>query len=222
MSIARLIPGLGSLAVTEVPNGQDNGDLKWALDAVKAKLGRIRLRDAYYNGDHRLAYVTKDWRNEFGKMLKAFNANYCPRVVDTLADRLRLAGVDATRGDTPWQEGNDALGVVWQRNRMDRRAGSIHTGALTHGELYVTVWPHPVTEEITYYPARGDRMAIRYQTDNPDDLALAAKVWMENKQARITLYYPTHVERWATKDASLYNGLPAGPGAFEPYGEDWL
>ncbi len=61
-----------------VRDGRTNGDLKWALDQVKSKVNTVHVRDAYYNGDHNLAFVTKEWQSEFGKMLKSFNANYCP------------------------------------------------------------------------------------------------------------------------------------------------
>ncbi len=63
-----------------------------------------------------------------------------------LADRLRLAGVGITRGDAPDENMTDIFAKVWTRNRMDRKAGQVHTSMLKHGECYVTAWPNPNTE----------------------------------------------------------------------------
>ena len=220
MSIARLIPGLALPVVNTVPTAKENGDLKWALAVIRAKTPVVRIREAYYNGDHRLAYATKEWRSEFGKMLKAFNANYCPAVVDVLADRLRLVNVDVLRNDEAWDEGAKALNEVWQANNMDRRAGSIHTAMLKHGETYLTVWPNTTTEEVTYYLTQADRMAVRMSLDEPDRVEFAAKIWLENKRVRATLYYDDHIERWATPEVSTYNGLPPSANPFEPLDDD--
>jgi hypothetical protein len=224
VTIARLAPALPQVPgpiVERVPDGKANGDLKWALDEIKAKINLIRLRDNYYNGDHRLAYATKEWQTEFGKMLRAFNANYCPAVVDAVADRMRLIGVDISRGDNRDEAMVDRLERVWTANRMDRRSGQVHTAMLKHGEVYVTVWPHPRTEEVTYWVGRGDRIAVRYSTEDPDQIEMAAKIWIEGKRIRATLYYADHIERWATPEKSIYNGLPPSANPFEPLDEDW-
>ncbi len=224
MSIARLAPALSGIIgplVEPVRDGRTSGDLKWALDAIKTKINTVRTRDAYYNGDHNLAFVTKEWQSEFGKMLKSFNANYCPAVVDALADRLRLAGVNITRADTPDESMKATFGKVWTRNRMDRKAGQVHTSMLKHGECYVTAWPNPNTDEVTFFIGRGDRIAVRYSVEDPDEIVFAGKVWMEGKRSRATLYYPDHIERWATNESSVYAGLPHSVTAYEPFGEDW-
>ena len=228
MSIARLLPGVPMLrdmlnrVVVPEPleaSGREDGDIAWALARIKPRIEDVALLDGYYNGDHRIAFTaTEKWRTQFGKLIKSLNSNYCPAVIDAMVDRLRLADLTILDNGNPDEALTDALGATFAENRFDRRAGMMHALAARHGEAFLLVWPHPDTDRPAYYPHDAAHMVCRYDVERPLEIEVAAKVWMEGRRARITLYYRDRVERWATR--STYTGLPVNEKGFTPYSED--
>lgn len=222
MTIARLLGGLaGASYLTPVPEPQafDDGDLGRVVARVADRISDVYLLDSYYRGDHRIGFATRHWRTEFGRLVKALNANYCPRVVDSMTDRLRLASIDIFRNGNPDPDANQIIIDAFRDNRFDRRAGMMHALAARHGEAYLLVWPHPDTGRPAYYPHTADRMVVEWDESRPGELVWAAKVWMEGRRCRVTIYYPEHVERWVTRSAA-YNGIPTSAKGFIPYDED--
>jgi hypothetical protein len=228
VSIARLLPGVPILrdmldrviapTVLE-PIGQDQGDLEWALARIKPRIEDVALLDGYYNGDHRIGFTaTEKWRTQFGKLIKSLNANYCPAVVDAMVDRLRLANLSILADGDPDEELTDALSQTFRENRFDRRAGMMHALAARHGEAFLLIWPHPDTDRPAYYPHDAAHMVARYDPERPLEIDVAAKVWMDGRRCRVTLYYRDRIERWATK--SNYSGIPVNAKGFTLYDED--
>lgn len=223
MSLARLRDAIALPIVAQpvLPTADLNGDLAWAIKAIKDKINDVYLAERYYTGDHRIGFATEKWRTEFGKIVKSLNANYCPAVVDALTDRLRLGAIIANGASGEKDDGaTDAISAAFNRNRFDRRAGAVHAMAAKHGEAYILVWPHPDTAKATFYVHPADRVAIRYDESRPGTILVAAKVWMEGKRCRATLYYPDRVERWATAETSTYSGIPNSAKAFVPFSDE--
>lgn len=196
-----------------------------ALKQIRARLPLYQERRHYYDGDHRLSFATDKFRTAFGSLFRAFALNLCPAVVDSLADRLAIVGVDAeddsaegTAATLAWQ--------TWQANRMARRSGEIHQEAALAGDAYAIVWPDTQGEP-RIYPEVANTCTVHYADDprdGQDAIDWAAKCWrLDDGRYRLTMYYPDRVEKYATKGTKL-DGIPERAGSFLPLvieGEPW-
>jgi len=110
----------------------------WRDTLLKALAGRqsaIRQADAYYRGEHNMAFSTAQYREVFGTLFSHFADNWCDLVVDASAERLRVEGFRF--GEDP--NADEAAWEIWQRNKMDAEADMAHTDAIKLGCTYVLV-----------------------------------------------------------------------------------
>jgi hypothetical protein len=144
------------------------------LGELQARARPMRECDAYYRGEHRMAFSTAQYREVFGTLFSHFADNWCDLVVDASAERLRVEGF---RFGTDQEADVDAWDI-WQRNKMDAEADLAHTDAIKLGCTYVlvgaddgkeaTIQVEPADKAIVYLdPAQGrHRLAgLRYWTD---------------------------------------------------------
>jgi hypothetical protein len=107
------------------------------LGALQARLPTIAKCEAYYIGQHRMAFTTAQFRATFGALFAAFADNWCDLVVDASAERLRVEGFrfgpDASADDDAW--------TIWQRNGLDAESDMAHTDAIKLGTTYALVGP---------------------------------------------------------------------------------
>lgn len=106
------------------------------LAALAARTPTIRRCEAYYRGDHRMAFTTAQFRETFGGLFAAFADNWCDLVVDASAERLIVEGFRF--GDEP---ADDAAWTIWQRNGLDAEADMAHVEAIKLGAAYALVGP---------------------------------------------------------------------------------
>jgi hypothetical protein len=190
-------------------------DLAWAIEDVRSRLAPYALRVAYDKGDHRLLFATEKYRNTFGDLFREFADNLCDDVVDALTDRLQINGWTAkddtpTEGDGPRPTNTLGLAVdrFWERTKGAARAGAIHRNAIREGDGFAIV-QEDREGAAHIWKQRPEQMAVRYSTENPDQVDLAAKVWRSGKRYRATLYYPDgRKERWGTRGVGTNGGLP--------------
>ena len=181
-----------------------------ALHDLKNRAARYRTFDEYYRGKHYLAFATDKFRNAFGHLFRTFADNLCPAVCDAVTDNLQV--VDFAVEEGPAKLAKEAK-KLWERNRMDQRAGEVHKEATKSGDAYVIVWPdsdgHPVI-----YPQKAGVCTVAYDTEQPGLILWAAKFWLTpEKKIRGNLYYPDRIEKFITRNTSP-NGLPEGKSAF--------
>jgi hypothetical protein len=192
-------------------------DMAQAIGQIRTALPQVLLHRAYYQGAHRLSFATEKYRNAFGAMFAAFANNYCVSVVDTLADRLQLTGFGSTEAaDTAW--------ALWQRAKLKRIAGQVHTDAFITGDSYLVIWPAPDnSKQATFYVNKAEHMTVAYDPDAPGRILWAAKLWrLADERARLTLYYPDRLEKYITTGKVGADTLKASH--FERYeveGEAW-
>lgn len=106
------------------------------LGELAAKQTKLRRFDAYYRGEHRMAFTTAQFRETFGSLFAAFADNWCDLVVDAASERLRVDGFRF--GDEP---ADDAAWEIWQRNGLDAESDMAHTDAIKLGASYALVQP---------------------------------------------------------------------------------
>jgi hypothetical protein len=105
------------------------------LTGLNGRQSAIRQADAYYRGEHRMAFSTAQYREVFGTLFSRFADNWCDLVVDASAERLRVEGF---RFGTDQEADVDAWDI-WQRNKMDAESDMAHTDAIKLGATYVLV-----------------------------------------------------------------------------------
>lgn len=158
----------------------------------------LRKYDMYYRGNQPLAFAQQKFREAFGGMFATWSDNFCPLIVDSLAERIRVEGFRMT--DDP-QADKDAH-EIWQRNGMDAGSNSAHTEAFISERSHVIVWgdsdgrpvlspEHPAEVTVAFDPGnRRRRVAAlkRYRDD-----------WGTEHR---TLYLPDAVYRWRQSEGN--------------------
>lgn len=181
-----------------------NADLDWAVEDVRSRIPRYRLYIDYDQGNHRLLFATDKFRNTFGSLFQEFADNLCDDVVDAITDRLQITSWTAT------DEGlNATLDEVWERNQGESRAGAVHRNGFREGDGF-TIVETDSEQRARIYRQRPSQMAVRYSTERPDEMDLAAKVWKDapRKRYRVNLYYPDRIEKYASRGMGAEGGLP--------------
>lgn len=175
----------------------------------------LRYRE-YYSGVHDTMLTERIRKFLQVKDGQEFNYNLCPIVVDALAERLKVTGLDAG-------EQSELFWEWWDANRLDGVQGIVHTAAVRDGDTYVMVeWdaenarPRFVHELAC---AGGEGVKIHYSKERRGEVECASKRWVidrggqSGKARRLNLYYPDHVEKY----------LSAGGGqeaSWRPYLDD--
>jgi hypothetical protein len=126
-------------------------------------VGRMAAFDAYFEGDHELAFATAKWREAFGTLFGVVADNWCPLVVESTAERLHVQALPVTRR----RSAATRCGVaIWQENGLDSEVDMAHMEAIKLGEAYWLVEP----------PLRpGDAAARHGGAPVADDRAVRAR-----------------------------------------------
>ena len=104
------------------------------LGELAGRMMGLHRCDAYYRGQHRMAFTTAQFRETFGSLFAAFADNWCDLIVDAASERLRVDGFRF--GDEPADE---AAWEIWQRNGLDAESDMAHTDAIKLGASYALV-----------------------------------------------------------------------------------
>jgi len=187
-----------------------NADLDWALEDVRSRLPKYALYRAYDEGDHRLLFATEKYRNAFGDLFREFADNLCEDVVDGITNRLQIIS---------WTSTDKALNAladeVWERNQGEARSGAVHRHGFREGDGF-TIGQVDAQGRARSYKQNPTTMAVRYSTETPDEMDLAAKVWRDGGRYRVNLYYPDgRIEKYASRGLGADNGMPKA-AAFKP------
>lgn len=193
-----------------------HADLLWGLTALRARWSGYRLRQQYYDGRHRLAFATDEFRSAFGTLFSAFALNLCPTVVDSVADRLQVVGFSAPAAEGGESGESPAAEAIWADSRMDVQAGHVHVEALVKGSAYVIVWPDEGGWP-TLYPQTAEEVVVRYDAGRPGRALYALKAWRaDDGRYRVTAYYPDRIERYVTRAKA--DGIPEKPDTLAEIG----
>lgn len=210
-------------------NQIDSQQIKWAITALRHNSDAYALASNYYDGNQRLAFATDKFRNTFGRLFRELSINHCALCVDVPADRLQIEGfkvVDSKGGEN--KEAAKRIVEIWRRNRMNKRAGEVHTEALKTGDSYVIVdWANPdnpAEDRATIYPNQAGRCAVMYDEENPGYIIQAARWWVVKDGTkfvcRLNVYTRDFIYKYQTKQRSNAD-LPTREGEFAPIDNDW-
>jgi hypothetical protein len=119
------------------------------------RLDGMGICDAYYEGDHSLAFATAKFREAFGILFGAIADNWCQLVVDSKVERLEVQGFRF--GKKPGAD--DIAWDIWQANGLDAESAMVHTEAAKLGEAYWLVEPGATSDDPPTSPPSIPRSA---------------------------------------------------------------
>lgn len=165
-------------------------------DLLEARLherwSRWQVYDAYYEGDHRLAFATTKFREAFGTLFAAMADNWMPMVVDSSVERLEVQGF---RFGT---DADDEAWAMWQANNLDAISDQTHTEAVKLGESYWLVEPGPDVPRIT--AEHPSQTIVAYAPGDRRTRVAALKKWNDDENhALATLYLPDKIYKWRSE-----------------------
>jgi hypothetical protein len=180
--------------------------------------------DAYFEGDHNIAFATAQWREAFGSLLGPAVDNWCPLIVESSTERMEVQGFRFGKTSSA----DDAAWELWQANNLDSWSDVAHTEAVKLGEAYWLIEP----------PARGSsdppritfetpmQMIVATAAGDPRRRLAALKKWVDDDgYVYATLYFPDAVVKYRSQEKAR-NGRrgqwirrPDDPGGDNPLGE---
>lgn len=165
--------------------------------------GYIQARE-YYDGVH--ATQLTDRTRSFLKSLakgQDFNANYCPIIVNSLADRLKLIGFKTK------DESAKTFQEWWQKNRMDKVAGITHRASIRDADAFILVEYDSVAQLPRFYFEKAgveNGVMVYYSEERANEIAFASKHWVisrgdnAGKVRRLNLYFADRIEKYISND----------------------
>lgn len=162
-----------------------------AEQALTTQLPDYQTYRNYLLGNHTSDFATPKFKRTYSWIIEQAQENLCPAVVSAFTDGLHIDSYgDEAANQLADEQGLEALlPLVWRE-------------AFTCGDSYVLVWPNPAGELRPRFH-QAHQIIPQVDPDNPDNLLWAAKKWAtpigKGKQInKLTIYYPDHVERYAT------------------------
>lgn len=163
----------------------------------------IQARE-YYDGIHETQLT--DRTRSYLKSLRTgqdFRANYCPIVVNALADRLKLIGfkTEDASSETYWD--------WWQKNRMDKTMGIVQRASIRDGDAFIHVeWDSLANLPRFHFEKAGveNGVMVYYSEEHSHEIAFASKHWVisrgdsAGKMRRLNLYFPDRIEKYVSHD----------------------
>lgn len=178
---------------------------KW-LEICEALLDerwrRIKVFDAYYEGDHLLNFMTKQWREAFGSQFAQSVDNWCPLVVDSSAERLKVLGFRF--GDS--QDADREAREVWDANNLSAASDLLHTEAIKLCEAYWLVEPRGQGEIPRVTCEHPSQFLVVCEPGNIRNRLAAFKKWQgEDGFLYANVYLPDAVYKWRSEKKSTAN-----------------
>ena len=150
---------------------------------VVSRRADLKVWRDYYRGDHPRPYVPADRAAEYQRLLDRAKANFMAPVVDIVAERLRVSGLNSTQPGLAQD-----LWAVWQASKMDARQVRLFRNALSLSLAYLTV----VERDGRVLLRTESPMRMMHETDpaDPDRLTYAATFWGEDDERFARLFTP--------------------------------
>ncbi len=178
-------------------------DLELAFKALSGKADAYQKLFQYYEGDQPTVYTTKRLEEIFKAVDARFTENWCAVVIDSVKDRINLASVLVP------EMAQERWVSLWEESELKLESDDAHKDALITGESFIIAWPDQDGVPQAFY--NDPRLVhVFYEANNPRIKRFAAKWWKENdKETRLTLYYPDRLEYYAASGKEMPSSADA-------------
>lgn len=144
---------------------------------LSGQRARVTKFANYYDSENTsLAFAQLRFKEAFGNLFLGWQVNFCPLIVDSISERIRVTGFRVADQSAP---DNDAW-EIWQRNFMDTESNATHIDALALGVAYILVWKDPITGKPTITPESAQNMYVQYEPGSRRKIASALKRWRDD------------------------------------------
>lgn len=167
------------------------------LEALRADRRRVDDLHDYYRGASGLPHVPRQASEELRRLVELSRTAWGGLVVDAVAERLVVDGVNCTAGS----DASAAAWSLWQGSSMDARQNAVHVDALVSGASFVLVWPAAGGAVVRGMDSR-DTYGVRAGSD-PGVLAEAVHTWRQGPVELLGWYGPGEFRVWARPAAWL-------------------
>jgi hypothetical protein len=155
--------------------------------------------DAYFEGDHRLAFATAKYREAFGNLFASPVDNWMPLVIDSRVERLEVQGF---RFGEEADHDDDAWGL-WQASGMDAQSDMVHEESVKLGEAYWLIEPPaPGSDDPPRITAEHPSQTIvACDPGDPNARLAALKKWLDDDgYLYATLYLPDAIYKYRSRE----------------------
>ena len=159
---------------------------------LDARWAELQVFDAYYEGDHALAFATRKFREVYGSLFRALTDNWMPIVVDSSVERLRVQGI---RFGSNQQADSDAW-AIWQANGLDAESNMVHTEAVKLGWAYWMVQPNGDVPKIT--AEHPSQVIVATEPGDRRKRVAAVKKWGDGGYIYANVYLPDRIVKYRT------------------------
>lgn len=160
--------------------------------------GDVARWQRYYDGLQPLRFATEEYQKFFGKQYEGFRDNWCQPVVDTLAEKLTVAGLKVPESaDTDNLTADKDFARVWTLNEGQEESSKAFVEACIARRAFALCWgddDDPETPEITF--ESPDEVIVGYQPGSRRNRLAALKRWTDGKFDYATLYTPDVIWKW--------------------------
>ena len=164
----------------------------------------LRYASYYDSKNATLAFAQQRFKEAFGDMFTGWTVNFCPLIVDSISERIRVTGFRVD--DDP--EPNEDAWRIWQENFMDADSNAVHIDALALGSAYVTVWVDEKTGRPTMTPESATDVYVQYEPGSRRNVSAAIKRWRDDWGTEYaTLWTPDEVFTSKAQRAAANNRL---------------
>lgn len=163
--------------------------------------GDVARWQRYYDGEQPLRFATDEYQKFFGRQYEGFRDNWCAPVVDTLAEKLTVAGlkVPESAGDLDLAADRE-FARVWAMNEGQEQSSQAFVEACIARRAFALCWGNdddPDTPEITF--ESPDEVIIGYEPGSRRHRRAALKRWTDGEYDYATLYTPDLLWKWQAK-----------------------
>lgn len=152
-----------------------------------------RKFDSYYSGKQVLAALPPSVLKDCGDRMPRAFLNFARLVVDSLEERIDVAGFQHSNADISSEIWHD----YWQRNDLDEVSQQIHLESLIHGRSYAFVWVDK--QGFPRITGESSRRCTVWQLPGSNHRIAALRRWIEpDGVACATLYEPHRITKWQT------------------------
>ncbi|WP_431911737.1 phage portal protein [Nonomuraea jabiensis] len=173
--------------------GRPQTPLEW-INYLEGKLSKqrseVRKYSTYYDSENKtLSYAQKKFSEIFGDLFVGWRDNFCPLIVDSVSERLRIQGFRMQAEEPADKEANE----IWQRNFLDAESNAAHIDALMGGSSYLTVWGDE-DDKAMIVPESAEEVTVQYEPGSRRKRAAALKWYIDDwGTEHTTLWLPDSV-----------------------------
>ncbi|WP_275411667.1 phage portal protein [Sphaerisporangium siamense] len=162
----------------------------WLEAKLSMQRAEVRKYATYYDSENKiLNYAQQKFTEIFGDLFVGWRDNFCPLIVDSVSERLRVQGFRMGPDEPADKDATD----IWQFNKLDAESNAAHIDALMGGASFVTVWGDEDDQPLMV-PESAEDVVVQYEPGSRRKRAAALKQYVDDWGIEhATLWTPTRV-----------------------------